>query len=246
MLFKDRAIIRLDTVDSSNNYAANLVKLSSPPEGTVITAQEQTEGKGQRNAYWESNHSENLLCSIILYPHFLLPENQFFLSQIISIAVQETIENQLDQSVYIKWPNDVIAKGKKIAGILIQANWMEGRMSSAIVGIGINLNQQSFTQPKAISVKNILSKDWNVDDCLMAVLARIEKYYLKLQSGNYIDISRTYKEKLYKLGQVARFIYQEEEIDAMITGVDQQGRLRLYTAKGDSLCCNLKEISMIL
>ena len=94
MLFHKRAIIRLESVDSTNNYAANLVRLSLPPEGTVITAQEQTTGRGQRGTVWESSSGENLLCSIILYPTYLNHNNHFYLIKAVALALRDLAEEQ--------------------------------------------------------------------------------------------------------------------------------------------------------
>lgn len=246
MLFKDRATIRLERVDSTNNYAANLIKLSAPPEGTVITAQFQTEGRGQRHAHWHSGEGDNLLCSVILYPAFIKSEDQFFISQCIALAVHETIENYLGIQAYIKWPNDIIVKSKKIAGILIEASWIENQISHVIVGVGINLNQQSFDLSTAISTRMIVGKIWDIDVALQSFMNNLEKYYLKLKTGHYSEISKLYRESLYRLEQFTNFLFQGQIIEAKIIGVDGHGKLKLVKADHTALTCDLKEISMIL
>jgi BirA family transcriptional regulator, biotin operon repressor / biotin---[acetyl-CoA-carboxylase] ligase len=245
MLFRDRAIIRLEEVDSTNNYAANLIKLSVPPEGTVITAQYQTVGKGQRGATWESNSAENLLCSIILYPRFLQGGYHFFLSQAISLALQELLEVHTAEDVFIKWPNDIIIRDKKVAGILIETTWANSRLQNAIAGIGINLNQDGFSLPGAISVRQLTGKTWDIDDCLLTLLELTEKYYLRLHTGQFSEISAQYREHLYRRGQLSRFIYGGKELVATIRGVDRDGRLQLDTEDGTVLTCSLREIAMV-
>lgn len=246
MLFRDRAIIRLESVDSTNNYAANLVRLSQPPEGTVITAQHQTSGRGQRHAIWESTIGENLLCSIILYPKFIQATHQFSLSQAIALSVQELLENEIQKEVYIKWPNDIIVENKKIAGILIENAWMESRLNSSIAGIGINLNQMYFESSHAISARLLLNRIWDVDDCLLKFIDILEKYYLKLKSGNYSEISSAYHANLFRKNISSRFIFENNEIEATILGVDLHGRLKIKLSGGEIVFCDLKEISMIL
>jgi len=245
MLFKDRAIIRLEAADSTNNYAANIIRLSSPPEGTVITAQHQSGGKGQRGALWESDPGENLLCSLILYPNFLSAAHYFYLSQTISLALREIVENHTGQPVYVKWPNDIVLNNKKLAGILMEATWSGSKMQSAIAGMGINLNQISFQHPNAISIRQVTGQSWDVDDCLVALLSSIDKYYLKLQSGNFSEISRLYRQHLFRIGQVGRYIFRGAEIEATITGVDETGRLKLISGTGERITCDLKEIGMV-
>ena len=246
MLFHERAIIRLETIDSTNNYAANLVRLSQPPEGTVITAQEQSAGKGQRNSNWESHSGENLLCSVILYPKFLNASNQFCLSQAIALAVQEIIEKETTTETYIKWPNDIIVNDKKIAGILIENTWTNQRLGSSVIGIGINVNQTSFDTLKATSVRRITGKSFDIEACLLHLIQSLEKYYFKLQAGGTSEIVRHYLGHLYRINQVTDFLFENQQIRASIIGVDQSGRLKLRTESGPPLTCDLKEISMIL
>lgn len=245
MLFQDRAIIELETVDSTNNYAAKLLRDSIVPDGTVITAQTQTNGRGQRGATWDSNPGENLLFSVILFPRQLSSQNQFYLSKSISLAIREFVELKTDQDVFIKWPNDIIVNNKKIAGILIETNWQDIRIQSAIAGVGINLNQKTFDHPRATSVF-LQSKKYNHEkDCLHMVLDLIEKKYIQLMSGNWSEIDHEYQSHLYRLGQLTDFIYKGEKIAATIQGVDTSGSLLIGTAGGSVLKCDLKEIELI-
>jgi BirA family biotin operon repressor/biotin-[acetyl-CoA-carboxylase] ligase len=245
MLFGNRAVISLESVDSTNNYAANLIKLSPPPEGTVITAQFQTEGRGQRHANWESREGENLLCSFILYPRFLKSDDSFFLSQVVALAIRELMENHLKTDVFIKWPNDIIVKNKKIAGVLLETAWNDGRLTHAVIGIGINLNQKTFHHHKAISAIGITGKFWDRMLCLEALSAQLEKYYLKLKAGRYSEISNEYKEHLYLLGQKAQYASGNSEFIATCTGIDHNGKLRLTLENGTSKAFDLKEVNLI-
>ncbi len=246
MLFRDRAVIRLETIDSTNNYAANLIKLSSPPDGTVITAQEQTNGRGQRGSYWESDPGENLLCSIVYYPQFLNSSNHFYLMKAVALAVRELVEDLTKRDTYIKWPNDIMVQNKKIAGMLVEASWNDQKIQSAVVGIGLNLNQANFEAPHATSARILTGIRVDVEDCLVQLLHLTDKYMMRLQSGNYSEISKQYRENLFRLGQVSQFIYEDRPLSAMITGVDEEGRLRLYTDQGENLTCGLKEIKFVL
>jgi BirA family transcriptional regulator, biotin operon repressor / biotin---[acetyl-CoA-carboxylase] ligase len=244
MLFKERAIINLDITDSTNQYANHLLRTSPPPDGTVITAQSQHQGRGQRGTAWESRTGENLLCSMIVYPNFLTSKNHFFLSKIVALALQELLEEKLDREVLLKWPNDIIVAHKKIAGILIESSWNDQRLQSAVIGVGINLNQMEFDAPKATSTALISGDQWNEQECLQMLLVKFEKFYFKLATGHFAEISKLYRDHLYRLGQPMKFEYQGKEIEAMITGVDDDGRLQLHCGNGESLSCGLKEIKM--
>lgn len=245
MIFRDRAIISLETTDSTNNYAAKLIKLSPPPEGTVITAQFQTEGRGQRQAVWQSSEGENILCSFILYPEFLRAEDSFYLSMVIALAIHDLLENHLQTDVFIKWPNDIIVKNKKIAGILIETSWSEGRLTSAIAGIGLNVNQLSFGVQKAISIRNITGK---ISDCNLiteSLSAQIEKYYIRLKTGRYIELAETYKSRLYLLDRQADYESDGNVFQGKCRGVDQSGKLRLELGDGSIRVFDHKEIRLV-
>lgn len=245
MLFKNRAFIELESIDSTNNYAANLLRLSGAPEGTVITAHSQTGGRGQRGSSWESAPGENLLMSIILYPQRLMASDQFYLSMIIALAVRDFIESSTMKDTYIKWPNDVIVDDKKLAGILIEINWQDNKIQSVIAGIGVNLNQKNFENPRAASV-SIFSKQYHspIDSCEL-LSNSIEKYYMRLTAGKYSDINREYHSHLYGLGKRRSFIYKGAAIKGIIKGVDQTGALVVEHETGADIKCELKEIEFV-
>jgi BirA family biotin operon repressor/biotin-[acetyl-CoA-carboxylase] ligase len=114
--------------------------LSEPPapEGAVVIAEEQTAGRGRQGRPWYSPPASGILCSVILRPH-LMPEQLQRLTMAIGIAVAETLSPFLPEIVTLKWPNDVLAQRKKIAGILTEAIWIDNRPVAVIAGIGINI-----------------------------------------------------------------------------------------------------------
>lgn len=245
MIFRDRAILKLESVDSTNNYAANLLKLTSPPNGTVITAQEQTRGKGQRGSDWIASYSENLLSSIIVYPDFIPSERTFLLSQATALAVRDLVESFTDRDTFIKWPNDIICMNKKVAGILIELNWLLSKIQSAIIGAGINVNQLKFDFPNAASLKSISNKSYILDNLLADYLSHFDRRYEQLNLGQYRQIHEEFNSFLWKKEQWASFIYNEKKMDCMILEAQIDGKLHLMTEKQSDIYCDLKEISMI-
>jgi BirA family transcriptional regulator, biotin operon repressor / biotin---[acetyl-CoA-carboxylase] ligase len=245
MSFRDRAIIDLDTVDSTNNYAANMLKLSSPPAGTVITAQEQTNGRGQRGSSWTAFKGDNLLASIIVYPKFLAPDETFMLSRITALAIREAIEALTDKDVFIKWPNDIIVGGKKICGILIENNWSDFKIQSAIIGFGINVNQEKFMIPKATSVKNVIGHFIPISEIQKTTLAFFDNWYSRLESGQKDFIKAEYEKHLFKKNEMAEFIFEDRKIKATIQGVNASGHLILLDSEGHKLSADLKQIAML-
>src|SRR5262245_58697712 len=116
------SILELASTDSTNRYASELLEKEDLAEGTIVRADFQTGGKGYSGNQWQSEKGKNLLLSIILKPSFLSPNRQFFLNQIVSLAVRDTVVDLTrNNKVRVKWPNDVICGDAKIAGILIES-----------------------------------------------------------------------------------------------------------------------------
>src|SRR5687768_10725094 len=132
-LFIGSTTIELASVDSTNNFAKDLLRSEKPLEGTLIFAHEQSQGRGQKGNSWISEKDKNLTLSIILYPHFLEAEKQFFLNMAISLAVKDFCESFLDKEIKIKWPNDIYHHNQKLGGILIENTISGNKIASSIV-----------------------------------------------------------------------------------------------------------------
>ena len=133
-------IIELSEIDSTNNYAMRLINEGMAEHGMAILADFQTNGKGQHGNIWQAQESKNLLCSIILDTHGFPLEKQFLLNTMACLAVADTlIQQYLLQDVSIKWPNDIYAGKRKIAGILIENQIRGVSWSHAVIGIGLNI-----------------------------------------------------------------------------------------------------------
>lgn len=245
MIFRDRAFISLDSIDSTNNYAANLLKLSPPPDGSVITALEQTAGKGQRGASWLSSKGDNLLCSIIVYPTFLKTDESFLLSQISALAVKDTLEEFVEVDVWIKWPNDILLHQAKTCGMLIECNWNNHTIQSAIVGIGINVNQLDFEIPHSTSVRQIKKQFTPIDQVFQSLLKHFDHRYEQLRSGFHAAIRNEYNNCLFGRDVMYHYIYKNTEIHAKIIRTSNDGLLHLITSNGEEIKVDLKEIQLV-
>ena len=133
-------IERVDELDSTNNYAASLLLTKRLPDGSVIVANSQVGGRGQATNKWESEPDKNLTFSIILYPEFMEITKQFEISKAISLGIVDFLKDLVDD-VSIKWPNDIYIGSRKVAGMLMEYSIRKRKISSCIVGIGLNINQ---------------------------------------------------------------------------------------------------------
>jgi BirA family biotin operon repressor/biotin-[acetyl-CoA-carboxylase] ligase len=229
----DAPVIRLETVNSTNNYAASLLELTHPTEGTAILAQFQTLGRGQRGAMWQSETGKNLLLSIILYPDFMEAGAQFDLSRAISLAVfhaiMDTCENQEIRNVLkIKWPNDLYLAGKKLGGILIENSLKGKNIDSCVVGIGINVDQQHFGSLDAISISQITGRSGLTEVLFLNLRQRIQDYYFKLRKSGITEIRDEYE--AYLFGKEEELPYQSgyQLIKAKVIKTMPEGGLILY------------------
>jgi BirA family transcriptional regulator, biotin operon repressor / biotin---[acetyl-CoA-carboxylase] ligase len=230
-LFVGQNRVTLKSVDSTNNYLKEELSKSKPlPEGTVIMAEEQWAGRGQRSNQWLSEPGKNLTFSLLLNPLFLRPDQQFFLNQCISIAVNETLRTILGPSLKIKWPNDIYYGDDKLGGMLIENSIFGGRWKHAIVGIGINVNQVTFSGEliNVTSIAKILHRYYDLQDLLSQICSRIEAGYLRLRSGIYPELSEEYLSRLYHLGESHRYRDSSgREFDGTIENVTDEGLLRV-------------------
>ena len=220
-------IIRLDTVDSTNNYTANLIKEGKILPGAVIMADEQTAGKGQRGAVWTSNAGENMLLSVFLNSANLSLHQQVALTHFAAVSVMETLR-KIGISAQIKWPNDIFVGHRKIAGILIENTILNGRISHSILGIGLNVNQINFKDLSATSVKLETRTFSAVEEILFKLIFEFNKYWEIVKIGNLGLLRSIYLDNLYLLEQEATFEDSDGVFNGTIQGIK---RCKIYFEK---------------
>jgi len=227
-------VISLQHINSTNLYAARLLENESPPEGTVVMAGFQERGRGQREAIWESDAEQNLLCSVIFYPTFLEIGKQFLLNQAVSLAVASIVEDIAGVKAEIKWPNDILVNEKKIAGILIENNLRGTLFSSSIAGIGLNVNQLVFRNYSyaAVSLASLTGKTYQIMECSEKLFARLDQYYALLKNNDFEQLSDLYMKHLFRLNMPAMFEINGKPSEAIIRGVRSEGELVLEMPDG--------------
>ena len=230
-LFDGRNVITLQRVPSTNEYLKDELSKSTPlREGTVIMAVDQYAGRGQKGTTWQSEPGKNLTFSLLLMPSFLDPKYQFSLTVAISIALVQWLESLLHTPVTIKWPNDIYVGDRKIGGMLIE-NILKGKIwKSAVIGIGINVNQTEF--PPAIgahtaSVKQILHTDCDLTELMTDLCLHIARSYEALKNGAHDTQLAFYKQHLYRLGELHPFLLDGIRVSGVLSGVTETGRLQV-------------------
>ncbi len=218
--------ISLLEVDSTNNYASKLIKSETLPHASVITAQFQTQGKGQRGNEWHGAANQNLMATWVFYFNRLKIADSFVYNQAVALALRKSISEWLDKDVFIKWPNDIIVQDKKIAGILIENNIQGDNVKSSLCGIGVNVLQLQFPLGNATSLRLEGSKIDKIDDLLNHVHEQLLQH-LELFQNSPIGIHKQYLKHLYQLGKTVGFYYNNQQVQGQIKGVDEWGRLEV-------------------
>lgn len=244
-LFVGQNLIKLKEVDSTNNFLKELVSKSEPlAEGTVIMADNQFAGRGQQESVWQTQAGKNISTSIYLRPAFLPLDKQFYLNMAVSLAVNEALSCFIPDGLSIKWPNDVYCRDKKLGGILIENTLTGNTIKSAVIGIGLNVNQHEFAESisqRATSVIQILQNETDLMDIMEKIFIFMEKYYLILRAGRYSILQNDYLGKLYNFGIPALYQNNGAIFEGTISGVEENGRLRVETGQGLK-SFNFKEI----
>lgn len=214
------------------------------PSGTVIHTDYQTAGRGQLNNSWFSSPQLNALPSIFLRLHRPL-QQIWSISEATALAVYKSYKEQLssEDTIEIKWPNDIFVNDHKIAGILIHNALAEGCVAETIIGIGMNINEGVFPPelPQAISLRLVTGQTYDVKALLRQMLRHLGE---QLARQDYAALHAEYNGLLYQRGVSARYrdVATEEEFDATIQEVSPQGLLVLTTAKGEERRYAFKEI----
>ncbi|MFW5988530.1 MAG: biotin--[acetyl-CoA-carboxylase] ligase [bacterium] len=235
-------ILIFDSLDSSNNKAKELARKDNYPSGTVIVAEEQTEGKGRLGRSWFSPAETGLFISIILRPQ-LAPTKAPFLTIVASLAVVDAINKTLsnikstdDNDLEIKWPNDILLNKKKISGILSEMSADMDNINYAVVGIGINVNQEIFPEEIkkiATSLKIEYGQEINRKSFLEKILKSFEKFYLLLIAGQDNLLLELWKDNLKIIDKEVIIINNKEKIKGRVINISERGELILEDEKGE-------------
>ena len=234
--------IRLSSVDSTNNFAAKLVNEGLCEHGSVIMAEKQTNGRGQRDAEWQSEEKMNLLTSFVFQFKNIEPQDVFLINAFVSLAIIDFL-NEMDLDAQIKWPNDIMVGPNKICGILIENKLSGNKLSHTIAGFGINVNQIDFQKLSGVtSMKLELGSDYNLDQVMNALIVSFRKWELLITSETKRrHLKQMYHNNLFGLDEIKEFQVDTHVVEGKIRGVTDQGHLRLEV-KGEIALFRNKEI----
>jgi len=217
---------------STNTVASDLAR-DGAAEGTIVVAEAQMRGRGRLGRTWISPAYQNLYLSVILRPR--IPSGLISqVSLMAGVAACESVREWCPAT--IKWPNDVLTKGRKIAGILAEVGG-EGPSRFVVLGIGVNLNSEREAFPlelrdKATSVRIQTGAVVDRPRFLARLLSHLESRYDQLQHQGFGPITEAWCAESALIGQVVRVEEPTGQVSGVVLGLGADGALRLRLASG--------------
>jgi len=239
-------IIKLSAINSTNDYLKKLMNTQHVENFTVVVAECQTEGRGQMGSVWFTEEGKNLTFSILIKDLLLDINAIFTLNAAIAVSVVHALESLSIPGLAIKWPNDILAEGKKVAGILIENSIKKGGEIFSVVGIGLNVNQLDFNGlPKASSLQKITGKEYDKDEVLFAIITSIKRNIAALANKNDQTIWETYHQLLFKQGMPMPFESRGKQFMGIIKGVTNTGHLEVLLEDNSIATFGIKEVQLL-
>lgn len=243
--FVGKNVIFLPSCHSTNDIASEIIQNSEFIDGTVILTDLQTQGKGQRGNIWESSSEMNILMSLMLQTDFLTLNNQYDLSTCTALSAIEALSEIIPgDELKIKWPNDIFYKNQKLGGILIENSLSGNKMDKSIIGIGININQTFFENPRATSMAKILEKVLDRGTIIEKILEHFEKNVLALKNGHFEKLKFSYLNHLLRFRKSGFYKANEIVFEGIIDDVARNGLLKLNVENQEKYY-NIKELEYI-
>ena len=239
-----KEIIHLSNIDSTNNFAAKLLSENLCQNGAVIMADVQTEGKGQRGNIWLSESGKNLLSSFVFKPDNLSVENQIAITWATSLSLLETLR-KFNIEAQIKWPNDILVGGKKIAGILIENQLQGTRISCSIIGIGLNLNQTFFEDLNATSLQLETEQTVQPRTFLNLLAHEMNEQFQLIYSSSFEILKTEYENNLFQMNELKSYEDEFGVFVGKIIGTTEEGKILIEKSNAIQ-SYGLKEVTFLM
>ena len=239
-------LIKLDAIDSTNDFLKKLVRHQVVQNFTVVTTRMQTNGRGQMGAKWETEGGKNITISILV-KNIVMDISQIYVLNIaVALSIMDVLKLYQITKLSIKWPNDIMADTKKIGGILIENNIKSNSNIDSIVGIGLNVNQLDFLYlPSATSMKVQSNTDFDMDEIITKLVIEIQSNCDKIKQKKQAQLWQLYHQNLFKINVPMVFEDDQKQFSGTIQGVSEQGKLLVLDVKNQLLTFGIKDIKML-
>src|SRR5699024_10767452 len=221
---------------ASTQKIAHQVAQDGAKHGTVIIADEQTEGRGRMNRPWHSTKEQGIWLSILLRPN-MLPVLTPQLTLLTATVLADVIDELTDVTPQIKWPNDILIHGKKMAGILTELQAEQDQIQYLIIGIGMNINQRKADLPeqlqhKATSLRIETGQKWDLTPFTQRLLMEFEKTYTSYMKNGFSEVRNKWESYGLKIGQPISIQTMNDQWKAIFSGIADDGALLIKNLDG--------------
>ncbi|WP_430785586.1 biotin--[acetyl-CoA-carboxylase] ligase [Virgibacillus flavescens] len=220
---------------STQNVAHQLAR-DNAPHGTVVIADEQTEGKGRMNRSWYSSKNQGVWMSIILRPK-ILPYLAPQLTLLTATVLAEVLDKKVGITPQIKWPNDLLVNSKKTAGILTEMQAEQDQIQYIVIGVGINVNHTNEDIPeelseRATSLRIESNHEWSIKDLIQQLLQTFEPAYDQYLSNGFSTVKSKWESYGFKIGQDIKINTLKKSWTAKFDGIASDGALLIENSDG--------------
>ena len=227
-----KEVLYFDTIDSTNTKAQELAE-TGYPSGTLVVADKQESGKGRRGRSWVSPSGTGIFMTLMIKPD-INPNNASMLTLVAALAVAKAITSVTGEEALIKWPNDIVVNGKKVCGILTEMNAQFDYINHIVVGIGINVHNESFPEEISQMASSLMieagGKRFHRAQIIAETMSYFEQYYdTFLKTQDLSALVREYDELLVNRNKSVRVLDPKEPFDGKAMGITPKGELIVET-----------------
>jgi BirA family biotin operon repressor/biotin-[acetyl-CoA-carboxylase] ligase len=238
-------IIKLSAINSTNDYLKSLASAQHLKNFTIVTAEAQTQGKGQMGGVWNAEAGKNLTFSILLKDLLRETSGIFTLNVAVVTAIAKAVSGFDIPDISIKWPNDILAGNKKICGVLIENSIKSDGKIQSVVGIGINVNQTDFKGlPKASSMAVQADKFFDKEEIMLAIAHQLQQNVSDLETDAQM-LWRQYHDLLFKKGIPMPFEKEGRRFMGIIQKVTENGQLEILLEDQSLAYYGIKEVQLL-
>ncbi len=220
LTFFGSPVLHFNEMNSTSDYLKN----SAIREPQMVIADRQKNARGQYGRTWASDSEDNLYFSFQWHPKNLKVDEGFKISQLVSLVILDSLNELISpEKVYIKWPNDIILKDKKICGILIEPSIHNIFIQKVIVGIGLNVNQTLFPEnmPNASSLSSLFpNRTWEINAILEKMISSFEMQLPIIQN---IDTRFIFNNNLLNINKIVTIKKGNKTLQCINLGVNEEG-----------------------
>lgn len=217
----------LDSIDSTNNYAMEMIKKGMATDGNAVFAMEQTRGKGRRGRQWSSNRGDNIILSASYQMQWLPVFHQFQLSVAAALGCFDLCSKYAPGMVSVKWPNDIFINDTKAGGVLIETTIKGTLWQWAVIGIGLNVNQTDFesTNVAATSLSLATNNRFDVLQLAKELCELLTERISDLKNGHFLSMLDTYNQHLFAKNKMVLLKKQHNIFETKLIKVSPTGQL---------------------